>query len=386
MHLGEGIILRVLKIFTSSFIVVTLIFIIIGCSGNLNDSVSDIDTYELSLSIDGQGSVKKEPDKNTFEENTEVDLTANPAEYWYFNKWEGSGFTGVKDKNITVTMDSDLNLIADFSSRNFVYNNSDSEVRTSRIDGSNDKLVNEDNSDYWNVTWGPEDSKIIYCAGLPADIYKINPDGSGKSLLIENSNDVLNFPDCTSSGNKIAYINTSQDKIVVIDINGNTISTPVDFGSGPDNWSGLSWSPDGDKLIISSTWQDLDGPDKDLYILSSDGNGNWEAWEDAQLLTNNSAEDEYPAWSPNGDKIAYVKNADIYTINSTGDNPNNLTNSSSLENHPTWSPDSDEIAFISDKDGDNQIFIMKANGSDNKEDWFKVTTDKKVQEINWSNK
>jgi len=73
---------------------------------------SEIPTYELDIEIEGKGEVEIEPEKDEYEEGTEVDLTAESAEYWEFLEWkcdyEGS------EEEIKITMDSDKTITAVF--------------------------------------------------------------------------------------------------------------------------------------------------------------------------------------------------------------------------------------------------------------------------------
>lgn len=63
-------------------------------------------------------------------------------------------------------------------------------------------------------------------------------------------------------------------------------------------------------------------------------------------------------------RLAFATNRDgnyeIYTINPDGTNPIRLTNTSARDVHPTWSPDGRKIAFVSDRDGNNEIYVMNA--------------------------
>jgi Tol biopolymer transport system component len=63
------------------------------------------------------------------------------------------------------------------------------------------------------------------------------------------------------------------------------------------------------------------------------------------------ADDKAPTWSPDSKFIAFVSNRDgnleIYVMNADGTNQQRLTYTSAEEGWPTWSPDSRFIAFFS---------------------------------------
>jgi Tol biopolymer transport system component len=75
-----------------------------------------------------------------------------------------------------------------------------------------------------------------------------------------------------------------------------------------------------------------------------------------------------PAWSPDGNSIAYVSdkagNDDIWICDSTGAGETNLTATcQEPDSHPAWSPDGQRIAFYSERDGGG-IYTMSAAGED----------------------
>ena len=75
-----------------------------------------------------------------------------------------------------------------------------------------------------------------------------------------------------------------------------------------------------------------------------------------------------PVWSPNNFWIAFVAthtgNDEIWIMRSDGSDKRQLTrNDWEWDKHPTWSPDSQQIAFFSNRTGANQIWIMNADGS-----------------------
>jgi hypothetical protein len=67
-------------------------------------------------------------------------------------------------------------------------------------------------------------------------------------------------------------------------------------------------------------------------------------------------------------KIAFQSDRDgddeIFIMNSDGSNLVQLTDNSDGDSHPTWSPDGSKIAFRSNRDGDWEIFTMNSDGSD----------------------
>jgi Tol biopolymer transport system component len=77
--------------------------------------------------------------------------------------------------------------------------------------------------------------------------------------------------------------------------------------------------------------------------------------------------DGSPAWSPDGMRIAFYSerdgNAEIYVMKADGSGVTRLTNSKADEGYPAWSPDGRTISFDSDRDGNFEIFAMNADGS-----------------------
>ncbi|MBI5653024.1 MAG: PxKF domain-containing protein [Chloroflexi bacterium] len=84
-------------------------------------------------------------------------------------------------------------------------------------------------------------------------------------------------------------------------------------------------------------------------------------------LTNSTSNDNVPSWSPDGTKILFTSdrngNQEIYVMNVNGSGQTNLTNHSAYDNSAVWSPNGTKIAFTSNRTGDNEIYLMNPDGT-----------------------
>jgi tricorn protease-like protein len=71
--------------------------------------------------------------------------------------------------------------------------------------------------------------------------------------------------------------------------------------------------------------------------------------------------------SPDGSRIAFDMLGDIYVMPITGGTPTRIAEGLAYEQQPRWSPDGSRIAFVSDRGGGDNIWIMRADGSDKKQ-------------------
>jgi Tol biopolymer transport system component len=99
----------------------------------------------------------------------------------------------------------------------------------------------------------------------------------------------------------------------------------------------------------------------EIYILNTNGFV-------ITRLTIDPAVDTQPAWSPDGTRIAFVSNRngnnEIYLVNADGTAVTNLTNDSADDQYPSWSPDGQWIAFSTNRDGNQEIYITRVDGSE----------------------
>jgi Tol biopolymer transport system component len=139
-------------------------------------------------------------------------------------------------------------------------------------------------------------------------------------------------------------------------------------GTGPLTDTGVGanfadWSPDG-KRIVFQTPAVRNGTFiyRDIFVINVDGTG-------LTNLTHNSTHQDWrPAWSPDGTRIPFQSNRDgnneIYVMNADGSNPVRLTFDNHPDQEPDWSPDGNKIVFDSNRDGNLEIWVMNADGTD----------------------
>lgn len=104
----------------------------------------------------------------------------------------------------------------------------------------------------------------------------------------------------------------------------------------------------------------------DLDIARSDGTKR-------EALTTGSAPEGLPVWSPDGSKVVFTTQADgeydVAVVNADGSNQRRLTRTpDQSETHASWSPDGSRIVFASSQDSegsdpDLDLWVMNADGS-----------------------
>jgi Tol biopolymer transport system component len=118
--------------------------------------------------------------------------------------------------------------------------------------------------------------------------------------------------------------------------------------------------PLSDRIIFSTDSPGNDSPD--IYAMNGDGTGLQRLTQTDDLYEND------PAVAPDGLLIAFTRlmadgNFEIFVMNAGGGGEVNLTQDPALDFYPAWSPDGSRIAFTSERAGGRQIFVMNADGS-----------------------
>jgi TolB protein len=131
---------------------------------------------------------------------------------------------------------------------------------------------------------------------------------------------------------------------------------PVTFNGGKD----AAWSPDSQRLAFASNRFGND----DLFVLASQTNSVIvESSASLTRVTSSSANENQPAWSPDGRRLAYVSdvtgNRQIWMTAADGSGSAvQLSSSAADDTHPSWSADGSEIYFARSTSGLGNVWAI----------------------------
>ena len=186
-------------------------------------------------------------------------------------------------------------------------------------------------------------------------IHITNDEGTNEVKL--TNGDALNSSPCWSPDNeKIAFVsNRDGSEDIYIMYSDGSKPTRITYTEFPElNLSSGCWSPDGEKMIFGDT-------SGGIFLISS---GN-EGIENITPEPNNNG--YYPVWSPDGNKISFTStrdgNEEVYIMNPDGSDQERLTNNPDYDTCYSWSPDSKKLACETFRNRIMQFYVMNADGS-----------------------
>ena len=217
----------------------------------------------------------------------------------------------------------------------------------------------------------PEETRIVFesrrrLVGL-SEIYIMDTDGNNEHPLMKEAPGNEQYPAWSPDGKRIAFTSNRDGgggsalvDIYVVDVEkdkelGLKDGNPRNITDNPALDHYPAWSPDGKRIAFQSNrdknWE--------IYVVNADG-------ENPRRLTSNRAADTTPAWSPDGSEIAFVSardgNLEVYLMDRTGNNQHNITNHPFTDTNPSWSPSGNYITFSSYRDDSEEIYVMDADG------------------------
>jgi TolB protein len=192
--------------------------------------------------------------------------------------------------------------------------------------GKNKRQLTKTGKDF-APAWSPDGKRIAFMSRREGnfDIYVMDLDGSNLKRLTRHRAHGY-YPDWSPDGRRIVFdsLRDGDYEIYVMDADGSNkkrLTRKMTYNHFQ------RYSPDGRITFVSKGG-------REIYIMDPDGSNK-------KRLTRGS----YPAWSPDGKKIAFMRRGQIYIMDADGSGRKRLTRGGDMAFYPTWSPDGKKIAF-----------------------------------------
>jgi CxxC motif-containing protein (DUF1111 family) len=201
----------------------------------------------------------------------------------------------------------------------------------------------------------PDGPRIAFTGD--ADLMSVMGFDGGQYGSIGNKPIVGQYASFSPDGTQLVFANIDSNIAVM---NNDGTNDQKLTGNGED--TSPAWSPDGTKIAFASQrtgrWQ--------IFTMDPDGSN-------VVNISNSFTNDLEPGWSPDSNQIAFVRRpafgggiqfSDIWSMDQNGANQTQLTSTiHANEGRPNWSPDGSTIAFHTNRDGNDEIYIMKSSGT-----------------------
>jgi TolB protein len=250
-------------------------------------------------------------------------------------------------------------------------------IVSTRPDGSDLRVESDTARDYWAPAYDPSSGRLVcYGAGPTDETSRFESDLPGPFLA--HAPRQVDLPDRTLSlyavrgyipalspdGSEVA---TSEAfaRLVISRLDGSHKRTIFDRVKteryrGENSAWGPTWSADGAWLAFGVGAPFGKGSAKvDIWKSRPDGS------QAVNLTSDSSANDAWPDFSPDGRRIVFRSardgNQEIYLMNADGTGVRRLTWHEATDTMPAFSSRGDRIAFTSQRDGDYEIYILQLN-------------------------
>lgn len=235
---------------------------------------------------------------------------------------------------------------------------SDANILVVDLNGNIMSRIGDDRNISDHPSWSQDSQYIAFHSTIDGnfEIYKMHIDDSTPIRLTENPLHDDSCPVFSPDGQKIAFASgeLGQFELYVMRSDGSEIQR---LGPGTTSVCPFyAWSPDSEKIaaVTFST----------LYVV------NIANPDDLQII--GECVHPYVSWSPDGAQLAFAsdfctnntKNTAVFTIDLASAHEKQLTGNFSASFYPVWSPNGQQILFVSERDGNREIYVMKADGSE----------------------
>ncbi len=233
-----------------------------------------------------------------------------------------------------------------------------------------DRLTDNSVPDRW-PRWSPDGTHIAFTRinNGTGDIYTMDKDGGNQTPMTSGPADDR-VPDFAR--NKFIYFNSDRDEtnkqlndIWRVSSLRAGLPKPVVGQRGADD-SSPAWDPDSARMAFTSN-RDSNDDVLSIYI--------WVPGRDPEPLTSGGTVDRNPRWHPDGGRLVFTRNEprarrDIWSIDVETREESRITDDSADEGGPVYSPEGDRIAFYR-RVGDEWHILVRVLATGKEEDLTK---------------
>ena len=217
------------------------------------------------------------------------------------------------------------------------------------------------------ICWSGGNSGYFYIAKTGVSVVNGIPTGSGITAVVTTvptDSIIINQASWCPTASTIAYTATdnhhqsplvNNTRLFLVSSSGGTPS--LIYSHDSETFRGVSWSPDGSKIAISSGGRHSGVSTYSIFILSSSG-----TLLDSIGFSSSVGNID---WSRTSGKIAYCASSNLYTIDTTaGSSPTLiLSGGTNGVQSPSWSPTDWKIAYSTSVTNSGTSVVQVSSGS-----------------------
>lgn len=211
-----------------------------------------------------------------------------------------------------------------------------------------------------NPSWAPDGAWFVAESDAQgfSDLVRMAPRQDAEAEPVATAAEGNFEPSVSPDGARVAFVSSREGdpEIYVMRADGTDVQRLTAFHK--EDWA-PRWSPDGQWIAFLSG---REGRAR-VFVVRPDG-------RDTRPASGSAAtgDEREVAWSPDGRKLAFVGRLPsgetrIWVASVDGGEPVALTDGKHRDDQPAWSPDGKYLVFVSERDGNADLYLVRADGS-----------------------